>query len=436
MASTATAEAVGERHDLYRSMMQQLLADGHHDMAQQLAERLSTDLGALSASSGLYDLFAASNQTSTMWTQNTAATTSRGLDFGHTVDPATLDARFELKAALSLPSAPTVCAVSRDGELFAVGCQDGRVRVYRSRGLVTSTNMVESGSAAMLANFDGSSPVSALAFHPTKAIISAGSTDGLISHFDFTPNAQNISNTLQDPCGITALEYHPTGAYLLVAAEHPTLRLYNTDTWQCYRPANWATEHTAPLCAARFTSDAKTIVTACTLGMVKVWSAVSLTCLKTHGPIFDMDSICNLQLSSSGTYALITSSTQRLVLMQLDNGRVIFEYKGATPASASTPAAFAQDEALVLWADESGSIAAWNTRTAEPLAATAAHPVPILTMYYSEAKQMLLTGSGDRQLKLWQSPSANVATASAAAQRHDNSVKTETIKTEPTTADD
>lgn len=33
---------------------------------------------------------------------------------------------------------------------------------------------------------------------------------------------------------IRALSFHPAGEFLLVATSHPTLRLYNIETQQCY----------------------------------------------------------------------------------------------------------------------------------------------------------------------------------------------------------
>ena len=87
-------------------------------------------------------------------------------------------------------------------------------------------------------------------FHPRSPLLITGSSDSTIKLFDYSKPAvkrsfrfiqvrTSMSNyalqSLQEVQPIQCLSIHPAGEYMMVGVrQHPTLRLYNVNTNQCF----------------------------------------------------------------------------------------------------------------------------------------------------------------------------------------------------------
>jgi cleavage stimulation factor subunit 1 len=53
--------------------------------------------------------------------------------------------------------------------------------------------------------------------------------------FDYSKTAvKRAMRTIYEVASVQALSFHPSGEYILAATTHPSLRLYNVETQQCF----------------------------------------------------------------------------------------------------------------------------------------------------------------------------------------------------------
>ena len=108
------------------------------------------------------------------------------------------------------------------------------------------------------------------------------------------------------------MSFHPGGEYILVATEHPTLRLYNVETAQCFVGPNPADQHKQTILDVGFklfllkcfqvnwSDNARLFVTGSKDGDVRVWDGISNRCVETFARAHDGASICSARFTRNG----------------------------------------------------------------------------------------------------------------------------------------
>lgn len=96
--------------------------------------------------------------------------------------------------------------------------------------------------------YDHADEITTLAFHPYETILASGSRDYTIKFFEYAkPSTKKAFKSIQEAEQVRCLSFHPAGEWILVATQHPTLRLYKIETSQCYVASNPGDQHLQPV---------------------------------------------------------------------------------------------------------------------------------------------------------------------------------------------
>ncbi|PIO72481.1 WD domain, G-beta repeat protein [Teladorsagia circumcincta] len=136
--------------------------------------------------------------------------------------------------------------------------------------------------------YDHLDEVTVVTFHPREQILVSGSTDKTVKLFDFSKTAvKRAMKTLSEVFPVRALSFHPGGEFLLVTTDHPTIRLYNVETAQCFVCSAPGDQHKDVVMDVNYSDNARLYVTGSKDGDVKVWDGISNRCVETFSRAHD-----------------------------------------------------------------------------------------------------------------------------------------------------
>ncbi|OZC11185.1 WD domain, G-beta repeat protein [Onchocerca flexuosa] len=277
------------------------------------------------------------------------------------------------------------------------------------------------------------SPCRASAFNSDGTLLATGSADcsikimdveriiarevrGEINLIENGPDAQHpIIRTLYDHIDevqpIRALSFHPAGEFLLVATTHPTLRLYNIETQQCYVCSVPTDQHRDTIMDVNYSENARLYVTGSKDGDVKVWDGISNRCIETFQRAHDGAKICSATFTRNGKYILTSGLDSIVKLWELSTNRCLIAYTGAGATGMQEypiQASFNHNEdyglfVSVLFPDEkSGSLCSWDARNSDRKRLLAlGHTAATRTFRHSPTMPAFITGSDDFRARFW-----------------------------------
>jgi cleavage stimulation factor subunit 1 len=255
--------------------------------------------------------------------------------------------------------------------------------------------------------YDHTDEVTALQFHPKEQLLASGSLDCTIKLYDFAkPAVKRALKTVAESASIRCLSFHPDGEYLLVGTGHPTLRMYNVRTAQCYVPANLDDHHTDALNQLAFSNDGKFYVSCSRDGDIKVWDGVSSKCVLNFKKAHEGAEICSVQVSNNGKYVLSSGKDSLVKLWELSMNRCLIAYTGAGASGKQTisaQAVFNHTEDYVLFPDEKSlSLCVWDSRSAQrQRLLSLGHNHPVRQFVHSPTSPAFLTCSDDYRARFW-----------------------------------
>ncbi|ULU04594.1 hypothetical protein L3Y34_017390 [Caenorhabditis briggsae] len=417
---------IKDREYMYRLIIGQLFYDGHQQIAVNLANTLGCSAPPPPPSDKLFRLVTIAKQfvedpdykaeENTMPMQ--FETSSAGLDLQYDADVAATSpepSQYET-IYLTVHKAPCrAAAFNSDGSLIATGSADCSIKIMDVERILAREKehreMNENGPDAhhpvIRTLYDHVDDVNTVIFHPRDAILISGSNDKTVKLFDFSKTAvKRAMKTLSEVYPVRALSCHPGGEFLLVATDHPTVRLYNIETAQAYASANPDDQHRESVTDVHYSENARLYVTASKDGDVKVWDGVSSRCVETFKRAHDGSSICSAKFTKNGKYILTSGMDSIVKLWELSTNRCLIVYTGAGATGAQdypTSASFNQNEDFVLFPDEkSGSMCSWEARNADRKRLLAlGHTSACRTFVHSPSMPAFMTGSDDHRARFW-----------------------------------
>uniref|UniRef100_A0A915J316 Cleavage stimulation factor 50 kDa subunit n=1 Tax=Romanomermis culicivorax TaxID=13658 RepID=A0A915J316_ROMCU len=99
---------------------------------------------------------------------------------------------------------------------------------------------------------------------------------------------------------VRCLAFHPGGDYILVGTQHPTLRLYDIETSQCFVSSVPNDQHKGAITDIHYNDSARVYVTASKDGDIKIWDGVSNRCVNTFQRAHDGAEICSTLFTKNG----------------------------------------------------------------------------------------------------------------------------------------
>ncbi|CEF67168.1 CstF-50 [Strongyloides ratti] len=299
-------------------------------------------------------------------------------------------------------------AFSEDGKLAATGSQDCTIKIIDIEKVV----MKESGNSEFDANpvirtlYDHSDEVTCLAFHPKQQLLVSGSSDKTLKFFDYAKSAvRRAMRSITEVERLNAISFHPSGDYIAVGTENKVLRLYSTETQQCWVSLQPLDQHIAAIKTIDYTCTGNLLASGSSDGDIKIWDGVSGRCIETFQKAHDGDEICSVQFTKNGKYILSSGFDSVVKLWELSTNRCLNVYHapGFSSQRLSVNAEFNHTEDFILFPDEkSCNLNSWDSRTTEkkkflPLG----HTAPVRKMKHAPNMAMLITCSDDSRVRFW-----------------------------------
>ncbi|XP_035697742.1 cleavage stimulation factor subunit 1-like isoform X7 [Branchiostoma floridae] len=304
MTANVKVDGIKDREQLYKLVIGQLYYDGYESVAASLAKVVRLQ-GALTPSDRLLRLTKLALVTEEGTKQN-SLTKERvapggGIDLEFESDVVTISPEAALYETCYVTSHKAQCRASAftcDGQLIATGSVDASIKVLDvDRMLAKSAQAPEQAAQetpqqnmenhpVIRTLYDHIEEVTCLDYHPqypNVQLLASGSKDYTVKFFDFTkPSVKRATKSIQEADVVRCLSFHPSGDFILVGTQHPTLRLYDSNTLQCFVSCNPADQHKAAISAVKYSPNANLYVSCSKDGDIKVWDGVSNRCIATY----------------------------------------------------------------------------------------------------------------------------------------------------------
>lgn len=131
---------------------------------------------------------------------------------------------------------------------------------------------------------------------------------------------------------LRSISFHPSGDFLLVGTQHPTLRLYDVNTFQCFVSCNPLDQHTDTISGVSYNPSANSYVTCSKDGSIKLWDGVSNRCVTTFEKAHDGAEVCSAIFSKNSKYILSSGKDSVVKLWEISTGRTLVKYTGEDAA--------------------------------------------------------------------------------------------------------
>lgn len=424
--STAITGAPGykQKEQLYRLIISQLFYDGH----QQLAVGLSTLVQAHPAcppSDKLSRVVAIGldmDEDQKMKRIAEPVAPGQGIDLEFETESDIMAPEAVLYETCYVTAHKSACrcaAYSADGRLIATGSEDTSIKILDvERMLAKSATPAEiiaqetaqqsmENHPVIRTLYDHMEEVTTLDFHPTEQVLVSGGKDKYIKLFDYSkPSVKRAFKTIQEAEEVRVVAFHPSGDFILCGTAHPTLRLYDVNTAQCYVGAVPSHQHKGPITDLQYSPDAKMYVSASKDGDIKLWDGVSNKCVNSFIKSHDGSEVCSVKFSRNGKYILSAGKDSLVKLWELSTSRCLIAYTGAGATGKMTQrvnAVFNHTEDYVFFPDEKTvSLCCWNSRNAERQRLLAlGHNGSVRTIVHSPTGPAFITCSEDYRARFW-----------------------------------
>ena len=399
-------QKLSSKRDLYRLMVSQLFYDGHQAEALALARAAGED-SACPPSTRLAALVAAGLGAEAEARPEPDVTPS-GLDLDAETEGsgAPSPADYETVYVTAHKSACRAGAFSACGGLVATGSVDASIKVLdaarmRAKAGAGAGQHDDDTHPVVRTLYDHEAEVTCLAFHPSQPLLLSGSEDCSVKLYDLArPQAKRAQRTLSETSAVRALAMHPGGGHVLVATLHPTVRLYDVRTLQCFVAADPRDQHAAPVVDAAWDAAGALLATAAEDGAVRLWDGVSARVVAAFPRAHDGADLVSVAFSRNGKYLLSAARDGLVKLWELAMARCLIAYTGGA-GGGGRRACLSHTEDFVLLPDDK-SLCSWDARNAErkPLLSLG-HSAPVRFLAHSPVDPSFLSCSDDARARFW-----------------------------------
>jgi WD40 repeat protein len=318
-------------------------------------------------------------------------------------------------------------AYSPDGKSFATGGLNGAVAIH------------DADTGAVRHSIKHNQAVLTLAYSPDGRHFATGTNDGKIQVLKLNgegqPDKDNQVVLEGHNDGVLTVRFSPDGQQLLSGSLDNTARLWD---WAAGRNVQTITDHTWWVWAAEFSPDGRRIVTAGQDGMAIVWeksgeaseeqgggnsrraatpssllqapSYHRLTEFTGHnGAVYSAQFSPNGQLVATGGYENSVMLWNPDEVKPIDVRRRLSDLPEETPKSVRLAGhdrpvrsiAFSPNGQLLVSGSEDNSVRLWDVASGEPLKSLRGHSRAVRSAVFSPDGRLVLSGSEDQTARIW-----------------------------------
>lgn len=418
---------VKKRETMYRLMISQLFYDGYKDLAVGLAAIIQPH-PACPPSDKLLKIVKLGlkfDEEENKDVENLAGEMIKpgaGIDLEFETEVQSISPEVALYETCYVTAHKAPCrsaAFHHTGQLIATGSADASIKVLDvermlSKSATPADIMALETPQQQMENhpvirtlYDHSGEVTCLDFHPFESILASGSDDYSIRFFEYSkPSVKKAFKSIQEASELTQISFHPSGDHLLAGTRHPTIRLYDVNTFQCFVGSNPQDQHTRGITGLKWSPNANMFVSCSLDGSIKIWDGVSHKCVNTFYKAHDSKEVCSVSFSRNSKYVISSGKDSLVKLWELSTNRCLIVYTGAGITGAMdhrTTACFNHTEDYVLFPDEkTTSLCCWDSRNAErQRLLSLGHNGVVQFMAHSPTGPAFISCSDDFRARFW-----------------------------------
>mgnify|MGYP001810526119 CR=1 FL=1 len=255
--------------------------------------------------------------------------------------------------------------------------------------------------------YDHADEITTLQFHPFEPILASGSRDYTVKFFEYAkPSTKKAFRCIQEAEQIRALSFHPSGDWLLVATQHPTIRLYRVETSQSFISSNPKDQHKLPVTSMDWSPNGRIFATGSKDGQIKIWDGVSNKCIQTFIDAHSAQEICSVAFTRNSKYLLTSGKDSVVRLWELSAARCLISYTGAGSAGKQekrAQAVFNHTEDFIFYPDEkTTTLCCWDARNAQRQnLLSLGHNGFVKTIVHSPIAPHFMSCSDDFRARFW-----------------------------------
>jgi WD40 repeat protein len=288
----------------------------------------------------------------------------------------------------SVLSATLAVSFSPNGDYFAMGNADNRLRVWNFQGY--REHLTCSGHRHW---------VSAVAFSPDDQLVVSGSFDKTLKLWDLDTGA--CIQTLEGHTGwIWDVIFSPDGTRLASCGDDHTVRVWDRSGGKCLQVL---TGHQSTVWSLAFSPDGNTLASCSGDMTVKLWD------IKT-GQAQDFirgrsQRMRSVAISPNGLYLATGGIDHSAELWDINSGECLRTFKGhslpVTYVTFAAPNGSTSRRLLLATGSQDCSIRLWDAESGECLRILKGHPNGIWSLAFHPTAPLLISGSNDSTVKLW-----------------------------------
>ncbi len=247
-------------------------------------------------------------------------------------------------------------------------------------------------------------------------------------------HSKQAFSEIQDPNPLRSAQFHPSGDFLLVAAAHPLVRVYDVATFKAYVTpppdssastssssssssstssassstadafANVAKgQHTDLINFIRYSPAGNMYATASSDGSVKLWDTVTNELIRTISKLHDGAPVASVQFASSGKYLLTSGQDSTCRLVEASSGRCVLKYQGAMQRHIKAVPTFSfTGQHVIAPNEQTNGVVIWDARTAAVVKELPSiHSSYVSYVTASSVEDTFITCGMDDRFKYW-----------------------------------